>query len=79
MKDEIKEELAEFRFWRSIIVGLIIAILGWIFTSLYGGLYSSYTGKILLVSASVFALILCTLLAFATKNIFAKIKAIGRL
>lgn len=34
-KDEIKEKISEYRFWRGIIVAAIISIFGFIFTNYF--------------------------------------------
>lgn len=76
--DEVKERLSELKFWRGIMVGLIIALSGWIFTSLYTGLYAQID-KVFLVVVFVGIIILCIILAFVTKLIFNKIKEIKNL
>ncbi len=71
--DEVKERLGELKFWRGIIVGLIIALFGWAFTSLYTGSYTQIS-KGFLVVAFAGIVVLCMVLALVTKLIFDKIK-----
>lgn len=67
-KDEIKEKIAEYRFWRGIIVAAIIGIFGFIFTSYFK------INKIIIILGSGLVLIMFFLTIAITLAIQKEIK-----
>lgn len=57
-KEQVKERLAELRFWRGVIVGAIVAIVGWFITN-----YKTADNVILCVIISAFIISLVVLVA----------------
>lgn len=60
----IKQSLNERRFWRSIFVGVIVALIGWIATS-----YKTADNILLILAVAVLMITICVLIAitFAIK------------
>lgn len=72
-KDETKEKLTEFRFWRGIIVALLIGILGWLLTN------NIHSSPYLFLFAILASAILFIFLIILTIKIIKKIKEIKEL
>lgn len=68
--DETKEKLTEFRFWRSIIVALLIGILGWLLTN------NTNSNTYLFICAILASVVLFIFLIILTIKIIKKIKQI---
>lgn len=72
-KDRVNREIDDLSFWRSIAVAVIIAILGWIFTT-----YDS--SSLALLIAGVLAIVILAIILYALhKAIKKRIKKLDKL
>lgn len=72
-KDDIKEQIGMLKFWLGVVVGVLLAIIGWDVTNFE-------TAKVWLLVASLITSIFCLILIiFILKKINKKIQKIRKL
>lgn len=72
-KDDIKEQIGMLKFWLGVVVGVLLAIIGWVVTNFE-------TAKVWLLVASLITSIFCLILIiFILKKINKKIQKIRKL
>ena len=72
-KDDIKEQIGMLKFWLGVVVGVLLAIIGWVVTNFE-------TAKVWLLAASLITSIFCLILIiFILKKINKKIQKIRKL